>query len=202
MSTVVKSARSKNFPLSDFPENVTTCLEAMAYSVNTKREFVIIGAMSLVSTLMGPKTKLRIRLSYREPCNLYTVYLSEPGMGKSQAFELVVEQPLCSLMDPFAQSVVVNDFTQKGLFQHLVAHKGRALLAHSEMSSFYELISKKQNEGSGERQLFCRFYDGIAEWTLTSAGTSQVNKQQDNNKRECREVFVGKCISSWRIHTT
>ena len=188
MSTVMKSARSKNFPLSDFPENVTGWLEAMAYSVNTKPEFVVIASMSVVSTLMGPKTKLCIRPSYSEPCNLYTVCLSEPGAGKSQAFELAVERPLRSLTDPLAQSVVVNDFTRKGLFQHLVAHEGRALLAHSEMSSFYELILKKQNEGSGERQLFCRLYDGIAEWTSTSAVNSQANKD-DANKRERREVL-------------
>ena len=42
------------------------------------------------------------------------------------------------------------------------------------MSSFYELILKRQLEGSGERQLFCRLYDGISEWTF---------------KRECREVL-------------
>ena len=82
--------------------------------------------------------------------------------------------------------MVVHDFTRKGLFQHLVAHKGRALLAHSEMSSFYELILKKQQEGSGERQLFSRLYDGIAEWALTSATGS---KSAESAKRERREVL-------------
>ena len=82
--------------------------------------------------------------------------------------------------------MVVHDFTRKGLFQHLVAHKGRALLAHSEMSSFYELFLKKQQLGSGERQLFCRLYDGIAEWALTSATGS---KSAESAKRERREVL-------------
>jgi hypothetical protein len=106
------------------------------------------------------------------------VCLSEPGAGKSQAYEICVEAPLRKLKLP----VVVHDFTRKGLFQHLVAHKGRTLLAHSEMSSFYELILKKQQEGSGERQLFCRLYDGNAEWALTSATGSG-----DGEKREVLE---------------
>ena len=79
----------------------------------------------------------------------FVACLGEPGAGKSQVFEISVEAPLKKLPD-LAKSMVVHNFTQKGLFQHLVAHKGRALLAHSEMSSFYELILKKQQEGSGE----------------------------------------------------
>ena len=138
----------------------------MAYSVNTKPEFVLVSAMSVVSTLMGPKTELSIRSTYRKPCNLFTVCLSEPGAGKSQAFELAVERPLRNLDNSMAQSVVMNDFIRKGLFQHLVAHDGRALIAHSELSSFDELIVKKQQEGSGE----------------------QCNGRMDVNKcRECKE---------------
>ena len=171
--------------MAEFPERLVQWLEAMSFSVNTKPEFVLVAAMSVVSTLMGPKTKLSIRPTYSEPCNLFTVCLSEPGAGKSQAFELAVERPLRHLENSVAQSVVVNDFSRKGLFQHLVAHDGRALIAHSEMSSFYELILKKQLEGSGERQLFCRLYDGITEWTLTSAA----NTSSKDNKRECREVL-------------
>ena len=182
----VKLARAIPFPQDEFPEPVMHWLMALSFSVNTRPEFILIAAISVVSTLMGPKTKLRIRDRYSEPCNLYTVCLSEPGAGKSQAFEVAVESPIKSLKEP-AHSVVVQDFTRKGLFQHLVSHEGRALLAHSEMSSFYELILKKQQEGSGERQLFCRLYDGISEWALTSACTG--TSKTDQEKRERREVL-------------
>ena len=80
----------------------------------------LIGAFPVVSTLMGPNTKLRIRNRYSKPCNLFTVSLSEPGAGKSQAYKICVESPLRDLQLP----VVVHDITRKGLFQHLVAHKG------------------------------------------------------------------------------
>ena len=142
----IKLARSIPFPIDLFPEPIVEWLMALAFSVNTRPEFILIAAVSVVSTLMGPATKIRIRNRYTEPCNLYTVCLSEPGAGKSQAFEIAVERPIRSLKEP-AHSLIVHDFTRKGLFQHLVSHQGRALLAHSEMSSFYELILKKQQEG-------------------------------------------------------
>ena len=174
----IRKAREIPFPMESFPPIFQEWIKALSFSVNTRPEFTLIGAISVVSTLMGPNTKLRIRNRYAEPCNLFTVCLSEPGAGKSQAFEICVEVSLRQLAEP-AKSVVVHDFTRKGLFQHLVAHQGRALLAHSEMSSFYELILKKQQEGSGERQLFCRLYDGNSEWALTSATGSG-----DGEKRE------------------
>ena len=80
----------------------------------------------------------------------------------------------------------MNNFIRKELFQHLVAHDVRALIALSEISSFDELISKKQWEGSGERHLFCCLDDGMVEWTLISAGNA---RSKDSNKKECREVL-------------
>ena len=103
------------------------------------------------------------------------------------AFELaVVERPLRNLDNSTAQSVVMNNFIRKELFQTLAAHDARALIAHPEMSSFDELIPKKQREGSGERRQFCCLDDGMAEWTLISFGNA---RSKDSNKKECWEVL-------------
>ena len=183
----LKKARKIPFPLQAFPETFVQWISALAFSINTKPEFILLSVMSVISTLVGPKTKIKIRDRYHESCNLFLVCLSEPGAGKSQAFEVTVEEPLKQLKSP-ASSIVVHDFTRKGLFQHLVAHEGRALLAHSEMSSFYELILKKQQEGSGERQFFCRLYDGSAEWALTTASLTAKEKEK-------REVLEGSALA-------
>ena len=173
----LKKARKIPFPLQAFPETFVRWISALAFSINMKPEFILLSVMSVISTLVGPKTKIKIRDRYHESCNLFLVCLSKSGAGKSQAFEVTVEEPLKQLKSP-ASSIVVHDFTRKGLFQHLVAHEGRALLAHSEMSSFYELTLKKQQEGSGERQLFCRLYDGSAEWALTTASLTAKEKEK------------------------
>lgn len=114
------------------------------------------------------------------------VCLSEPSVGISQAFELAVEKPICSLSCQMAQSQLVNDFMCKGLFHYLVAH--------SEMSSFYELLLKKQQEISGERQLSCRVY----ERTLTSAGSGRT---KETNKKKFRKVLTESCSLLENLHS-
>ena len=78
--------------------------------------------------------------------------------GKSVALE-VVSQPLdeCGLRD-----LIVDRYTQAGLFDHLLneRHRGVALLISSELGMFLENALKKQVEGARERQLFCRLHDG------------------------------------------
>ena len=91
---------------------------ALAFSENTRPKFILIAAISVFCILMGPKTKLRICDKYSKPCNLFNGCLNEPGAGKSPAFELAVESPAKDLEKP-AYSVVVHDFTRKGLFLHL-----------------------------------------------------------------------------------
>lgn len=59
---------------------------------------------------------------------------------------------------------MVDDYTRRGLFNHISKHDGRALCAHEEMSAFFDIIQKRQVELNGERQLYCRLYDG-GRWT-------------------------------------
>ena len=59
---------------------------------------------------------------------------------------------------------MVDDYTRRGLFNHLLTHDGRALCAHEEMSALFDTIQKRQLELSGERQLYCRLYDA-GKWT-------------------------------------
>ena len=64
--------------------------------------------------------------------------------------------------------MLVDDYTKRGLFNHLQRHNGRALLTHEEMGAFFDLVQKRQLEVCAERQLYCRLYDG-GQWT-TSTG--------------------------------
>ena len=60
--------------------------------------------------------------------------------------------------------IMVDNYTRRGLFNHLLTHNGRALCAHEEMSALFDTIQKRQLELSGERQLYCRLYDA-GKWT-------------------------------------
>lgn len=52
---VIRDARSIQFPWASFPENVSDWFTTLANSINTKSEFLFLGAMSMTSVLMGPK---------------------------------------------------------------------------------------------------------------------------------------------------
>lgn len=80
---------------------------------------------------------------------------------------MTMQEPLQSLVPPLS-TMLVDDYTKKGLFRHLQTHKGRALVAHEEMGAFFDLVQKRQLEGNAERQLYCRLYDG-GQW-VTSTG--------------------------------
>ena len=142
---------------------------------------------------------MTVRKRYEEPCSIFCVCLCESGTGKSQAYSLTIEEPCKKLPEP-ARSMILNEYTRKGLFDHLQAHQGRALIAHAEMTAFYESVLQKQRDCGGERQLLCRLYDGKAQWILTSASHSERSagkestSQIQTEKKEKREVLSENCV--------
>lgn len=133
-----------------------------AKSRNTLPEFVFIAAVTTVACLMGPKVYVRLRHEYPEPVNLFAICMAEPGAGKSQAFRMLIIDPLMSLGS--MSNILVDEYTRRGLFRHLQQNSGRGLLAYEELTSFFDQVHKRQLEGSGERQMFCRLYDSGC-WT-------------------------------------
>ena len=142
---------------------------------------------------------MRIRETYHEPTNLYTLCVGYPGSGKSQAYRMATTEPLETLDEPFS-NILVDDYTKRGLFKHLQEHKGRALLAHEEMGAFFDLVQKRQLEGTGERQLYCRLYDA-GQWVSSTAGLWQYLKDaviyrniHIGKKTEGREETKHNCV--------
>ena len=168
MSKIVTDAQDVPFPWNEaIPEKIRDWFEVFGKSHNTAPEYVFVGALVTAAAIMGPKCFVRVRETYQEPTNLFAICIGFPGSGKSQAYNMTVRQPLQSLISPLS-TMLVDDYTKKGLFRHLQNHDGRALLAHEEMGAFFDLIQKRQLEGNAERQLYCRLYDG-GEW-ITSTG--------------------------------
>ncbi len=178
---IIKEARAVSFPWDAVPHLVRQWLEAMAGSVNTQPEFLLLGSLTVTSCLMGPNSVFEVRQRHKEPCNIYTVCLCEPGTGKTQAYKIAVENPL----DVLTTKVLVHDYTIKGLFEHLSSRGGRALICHAEMTSFFD--------GASERQMFCRFHDGNSKLIRTSHGRSSQRKTDD--ALDEREELEKSCLS-------
>jgi hypothetical protein len=168
VSKVILDAQALQFPwAAAMPASIHRWIEAYAKTHNTAPEYIFVGALVTTAALMGPKSFVQVRQTYQEPTNLFAISVGFPGSGKSQAYGMTVREPLQSLDSPFS-TMVVDDYTKRGLFKHLQVHEGHALLAHEEMGAFFDLIHKRQLEGNAERQLYCRLYDG-GKW-VTSTG--------------------------------
>ncbi len=166
---IAKKAADIPFPWEEaVPENVATWMEAFAKAHNTRPEFIYMGALTTTAAIMGPKSKMQVSSTYAEPTNLYAICISQPGAGKSQAFRLAIIDPVSSLSA--SSSMMVDDYTRQGLFKHLRESKGRAYVAQEEMTAFFDLVQRRQLEGAGERQLYCRLYDASG-WIKTTGET-------------------------------
>ena len=164
---IAQKAMAVNFPWSTaVPKQVEEWIKTFALAHNTRPEFVFMGALVTTAATMGPKTKVQIRGTYKEPTNVYAICLADPGAGKSQAFRLSMIDPINYLVST-ARTMNVDDYTRQGLFKHLERQNGRALVAQEEMTAFFDLVQKRQLEGTGERQLYCRLYDG-GSWTRST----------------------------------
>ncbi|CAB3986274.1 Hypothetical predicted protein [Paramuricea clavata] len=130
------------------PNPIESWLQALGGAINTQPEFLMVGALTVVSCLLGTQTDFEVCERHKECCNLFTLCLCEPGTGKMQAYKVAVESPLKNIEPP----IIIHDYTTKGLLDHLQSLNGRALLCHPEMLSFYETLLKQQSEGNGEMQ--------------------------------------------------
>lgn len=157
--SVSQAAQNVPFPWEQaVPSEVAEWFQAYAKSRNTLPEFVFTAAITTVASIMGPKVYVHVRDEYPEPVNLFTICMAEPGAGKSQAFRMSIIDPLMSLGYPMC-NILVDEYTRRGLFRHLQQNSGRGLLAYEELTSFFDQVHRRQLEGSGERQMFCRLYD-------------------------------------------
>uniref|UniRef100_A0A7M5X4F5 DUF3987 domain-containing protein n=1 Tax=Clytia hemisphaerica TaxID=252671 RepID=A0A7M5X4F5_9CNID len=182
LKTVITEARAVHFPMESIPNNIKEWLEAMAWSRNTRPEFVLLSCLPALNSILGPTTKVIVRegsnnlnvkhprKAYTESSGLFVIILSEPGSGKSNAFTLAVEDPLLEQENDLLKSLTVQDYTKKGLFESLKSHKGRGLLASSELQNFFDSLMRKQQEGYGERNRLNTLYDGNSLWSMTSSG--------------------------------
>ncbi|KXJ08785.1 hypothetical protein AC249_AIPGENE26637 [Exaiptasia diaphana] len=140
------------------PPNVYSWLKVVAKSRNTMPEFVLLSAILTTAALMGPASTVKVRSTYSEPINLYSIILSPPGSGKSQAFDLTVTSPLALLDDP-PPSIVVGDHTKSGLTRHLANNHGVAIIGSDELSTFIEGLCQKKKEDVQERAFLYKLYD-------------------------------------------
>ena len=179
VNSVLLEARNISFPWEDvFDPTVSAWLECMARARRAQPEFLVGPLLAMTSVLIGPRTVIQATHFFKEPANIFTLTLCDTGAAKSAAYKIAVDDPLTELSGEIG-ALAFQDYTRKGLMQHLVQHSGRAIIVYPEMSEFLDLVLKKQNDLSGERQLYCKLFDG-SKWTDTRIGKESNRVEVDN----------------------
>lgn len=151
------------------PDGVGDYIESLGRSVNSSGENMLMGLLAIIPGLIGSGGQLEVRKNYAEPASLFSISLADPGAGKSPAHSLLTRE-LCKAN---LSHLIIDRYTQNGLFDHMMNNDGVAIMFDAEMGMFLENVLKKQSEGTGERQLLCKLYDCTA-WSKVSGNQDRM----------------------------
>ena len=102
---------SKN-PLSPIPTN----LNFTATCIGLWLQFCICRSVGRNSFGDGPQKFCCVRETYKALTNIFLICVGFPGSGKSQAYQMTVQEPLESLVSPVS-TILVDDYVKKSLFR-------------------------------------------------------------------------------------
>ena len=84
---IIREAPSVAFPWQEaVPQRIAKWFLTAAKAHNTSPEFLFCGCLSTTAALMGAESAVKVRDTYSEPTNIFTICLAESGLGKTQAF--------------------------------------------------------------------------------------------------------------------
>ena len=83
----------------------------------------------MMSVLIGPRSVIQATVFFKEHANILALTLCNIGTAKSAAYKIAVNEPLTEL-NAVIGGLTVQDYTCKGLMQHLVQHGGHVIILY------------------------------------------------------------------------
>ena len=124
---------------------------------------MFMAMLPIIASLLGSLSSVKPSLQdpYSENFSLFTLCISPPSSGKSQAFKYGAKIPLSHVEKANEGACILLDkFTDAGLRQHLLKYEGLAAIIKDEMHDTLRAVIAEKEVGT-----LCRLYD---EDTLTS----------------------------------
>ena len=116
-------------------------MERIPESHGTSREMLSLSALTSTSALIR-KSLLRVFSTYEEKGNLFTVVIAPSGAGKTPACHLGCIDPIGEHLEPkIEKSIVMDDASANGLFNHFVSVDTVPVLCIDKVHSFLMKIS-------------------------------------------------------------
>ena len=143
-------------------------LEKVATSHGTSREMFLLSALTSTSALIG-KSTLQVFSTYGEKGNLFTVVIAPSGSGKTPACHLGCIDPIVEHLEPkIEKSIVMDDASSNGLFNHFVSGDTVPVLCIDEAHSFLMKITSLSKSAQANLTLerLCKCFDGDCWYVL------------------------------------
>ena len=143
-------------------------MERIAESHGTSREMLLLSALTSTSALIG-KSSLKVFSTYEEKGNLFTVVIAPSGAGKTPACHLGCIDPIVEYLEPkIEKSIVMDDASSNGLFNHFASGDTVPVLCIDEAHSFLMKISSfsKPQQANLTMERLCKCFDGDCWYVL------------------------------------
>lgn len=157
--SVAKEASDIEIPWADVaPPYFVEWIEEFALAHNVVKEMMFMAMLPSIASLMGPRSSVSPSLQdpYSENFSLFTLCISPPSSGKSQAFKHGAKI-LISHVEKVNEGacILLDKFTDAGLRQHLLKFDGLAAIIKDEMFDTLRTVISEKEVGT-----LCRLYDG------------------------------------------
>ena len=176
--SVAKEASDIAIPWADVaPPFFVEWIEEFSCAHNVVKEMMFMAMLPSIAALLGARSSVKPSLQepYSENFSLFSLCISPPSSGKSQAFKHGAKIPLSHVEKVNEGTCILLDkFTDAGLLQHLLKHEGLAAIIKDEMYDTIRAVITEKEVGT-----LCRLYDGDS---LTSnLGNSSLRVSTEQN---------------------
>ena len=150
-------------------------LDMFSRSHGVVKELMFMAVLPAVSSLLGSKSCLRPSKAnpYKENLCFFSLCISPPNAGKSQAFKHGCKIPIQHVEKVNETCILLDKFTDAGLRHHLQSNDGLGAIIKDK---YYDML--KQILTDKQMGTLCRLFDGDSFVTTTGgSGVTRVNTE-------------------------
>lgn len=175
--TVAKEASDTEIPWANVaPPFFVEWIEEFSCAHNVVKEMMFMAILPSIAALLGSRSSVKPSLQepYSENFSLFTLCISPPSSGKSQAFKNGAKIPLSHVEKVNEDACILLDkFTDAGLRQHLLKHGGLAAIIKDEMYDTLRAVIAEKEVGT-----LCRLFDGDSLTSNLGNNSQRVSTEQ------------------------
>ncbi|XP_068760234.1 uncharacterized protein [Montipora capricornis] len=172
--SVAKDASEIEIPWNKVaPDYFIEWLQDFSLAQNVVKEMMMMAVLPSIAALLGHRSFVKPSASepYAENFSFFSLCISPPSSGKSQAFQFGVKKPLMHVEQH--NEKLCYKFTESGLRQHLIQQKGVAAIVKDEMYETLQAVIVEREMGT-----LCRLYDGDSISVNTGNSASRISTQE------------------------